>query len=125
MARLAGFPVRRGWPEWSDGPARAPALPRVPSCPDCSCGFLLGSQARCGERRDATWFAVVSVLGALAPSPAGDAGWCGTPDQTSSWSRQRLGSAGPTGVHHPADRPDLICPTLAILGRNSSKSEGG
>ena len=71
------------------------------------------------------WFEVVSVLGALAPSPAGDVGWCDTPIQVSSRSLPRLGSAGPTGVHHPADRPDLICPTLAILGRNSSKSEGG
>lgn len=71
------------------------------------------------------WFVVVSVLGALATSPTGDVGWCGTPDQTSSWSLPRLGSAGPTGVQHPAERPDLICPTLTFLGRNSSKSEGG
>ena len=27
MARLAMFPVGRGWPEWRDGLARAPALP--------------------------------------------------------------------------------------------------
>jgi len=71
------------------------------------------------------WFVVVSVLGALAPSPAGDVGWCEPPIQGSSWSLPRLGSAGETGVHHPADRPGLICPTLTFVGRNTSKSEGG
>jgi len=24
-------------------------------------------------------------------------------------------------VHHPADRPGLICPTLTFVGRNTSK----
>ena len=95
---------------------------KVPVCPDGSCGFLLGSQARCGGSLEATLFVVVSVLGALAPSPAGDAGWCGTPIQGSSWSLPRPDWVrGETGVHHPADRPGLICPTLTFVGRNTSK----
>ena len=65
MARLAMFPVGRGWPEWRDGPARAPALPGVLICHDGSCGFLLGCQAQCGELREVTWFVVVSFVGAL------------------------------------------------------------
>ena len=47
------------------GPSRAPALPGVPICHDGLCGFLLGSQAQCGELREVTWFVVVSFLGAL------------------------------------------------------------
>ena len=46
--------------------------PRVPICPDGSCGSLLGSQARWGECRDPTWFVVVSFLGCRRDLPHRD-----------------------------------------------------
>ena len=61
--------MTRGVSSWESGPARAPALPGVPSCPDGSCGSLLGSRAPCGECRDPTWFVVVSFLGCRRDLP--------------------------------------------------------
>ena len=59
------------------GPSRAPALPGVPICHDGLCGFLLGSQAQCGELREVTWFVVVSFLGALPGVLSCPDGSCG------------------------------------------------